>query len=54
MVKKTNAFEPSKSKTKKDWFGSNGYCYSVDDCPWAVFGGFYLGMFSSEYFLFVR
>ena len=34
MVKKT-----SKSKTKKDFFGSNGYLCSVDDCHWAVYGG---------------
>ena len=40
LVKKT-----SKSKTKKDFFSSNGYCYSVDDRHWAVFGGSYLGEF---------
>ena len=45
LVKKTNPFEPSKFKTKKDFFGSNGYLCSVDDCHWAVFGGFYLGEF---------
>ncbi|MDP6578891.1 MAG: hypothetical protein QF771_06980 [Candidatus Marinimicrobia bacterium] len=43
MVKKTNAFEPGKSKTEKDIFGSNGYLCGVDDCRWALLGGSSLG-----------
>jgi len=49
LVKKT-----SKSKTNKDYFGSNGYCGSGDDCHWGLFGGFWFRLYSVECFLFVQ
>ena len=47
MVKKTGAFEPTKSKTKKGWVGSNGTLFGVDDRHWAVFNGSCMGGFFS-------